>query len=127
MSTTEKPATHKLSLPNLSAKILSDLLQSAGWTRNVADVVNAGRIINSEVIPDRVPEDLYETPDNTKPDQKYLSSDKLKTWGDTVIEFELTEKERDTAKYAIDHFAKNGKIPPTKYAFKLLSEFKLTE
>lgn len=125
--TETKPANHKLSLPNLSAKILADLLQSAGWTRNVSDVVLAGGIINSERIPERVPESLYETPDNTKPDQKYLSQAKLTAWGDTLVEFELTEKERDMAKYVIDHFAKNGKIPPNKYAYKLLVEFKLHE
>ena len=124
-TTETKPANHKLSLPNLSAKILADLLQSAGWTRNVSDVVLAGGIINSERIPERVPESLYETPDNTKPDQKYLSQAKLTAWGDTLVEFELTEKERDMAKEAIHHFAASGEKPPRVYACTLHPQSKL--
>jgi hypothetical protein len=120
----DKPEPHRLVIPNMSGKILSDLLQSNGWTRGASDIITAGNILDGARVPERIPSELFVPSNPDKPGELSISEASLKTWGDTELTLELTEKEREVCRFVIEHFAKQGKIPPSRYSFRLLTAFK---
>jgi hypothetical protein len=108
-----EPTKHEIKLNNITAKYLSDLLQSMDWTRTTADVVLAGQILV-----DKLPANLDKEARKIGTDEE-----KLEEWMAKPVNFTLSEKQREVCKFVIENFAKKGKLPPNKYGGMLCSAF----
>ena len=110
-----EPKTHKIVLNNISAKYLHDLLQSTGWTRNTSDIILAGQVLVDKI------------PSSIEKDARKLAAltdeSSFTEWAEKPVEFDLTEKQRETCKFVIEKFAKDGKVPTNKYGAMMIQAF----
>ncbi len=104
---------HPITLKQGAVKYLRDMVSATGWAKTTSDIILGGRLLV-----DLVPENTE--PPTPGPDRKTLTLD----WSNTPMNpFELSQKEYDACRKAIDYFAGQGSIPPTPAAAELLSAF----
>ncbi len=105
---------HPIVLKQGAVKYLRDMLSATGWAKTTSDIILGGRLLV-----DIVPENA-EPPEKRGPDQKAETI----AWSATPITpFDLTQKEYDSCRKAIDFFVAQGSIPPTPAAAELLTAF----
>jgi len=106
--------THKIKLNQGSVKFLRDMLAMPGWATNVGDIVLGGQLL-CDVVPETDDPPAGEDANNREKVMAWANVDKP--------EFELTEKQRESARRCLKHFAEKGAIPPVKNAMLLLVAF----
>lgn len=100
--------SHKINMGQGAIRIMRDIIAGTGWAKTTSHIVIGGGLLS------RLPE-IQEPP---------AAKDDVTAWGKKPVpEFEITEKERDACKVAIDHFAGQGAIPPNVYSAELLRAF----
>lgn len=113
--------SHKIQLPQLAVKALRDVLESPGWARLTSDHSAAAKMLDG-VVPEVTP------PDEVKAARSQSEARVANAaWSDEAKAFELSDKQRDTARKALRHHLEQGNLPPGRYTFALLSQFGLAE
>lgn len=103
--------THKINIPNSSALLLVSVLASPGWAKTVEDIIVGGSL-------------LVETFGKFEP-KKTEKGDFDPAWLDETAEWELTEKQREGCKRAINSTIAEKKMPVAKTSFHLVKAFGL--
>ena len=101
---------YNIKINNIAAKYLNDLLQSTDWTRTTSDIILAGKVLTEKL------------PQALDKEAKAVAGDveKFEAWADRLVTFDLTEKEREVCRFAVEKFAKSGRVPPNKYGAALV-------
>lgn len=104
---------HPIVIKQGAVKYLRDMVSATGWAKTTSDIILGGRLLV-----DLVPENSE--PPTTGVDRKAATIE----WSNTpMTPFDLTQKEYDACRKAIDYFATQGSIPPTPAAGELLLAF----
>jgi hypothetical protein len=109
---------HPITLKQSAVKFLRDMVSATGWAKTTSDIILGGRLL-VDIIPENTeppPRPGHFTPDNLR-----IATE---AWANTPLrEFELSQKEYDACRKAIDYFAGQGSIPPTPAGAELLLAF----
>jgi hypothetical protein len=103
--------THKITLTNASSMLLLSILASEGWASSIPDIVQAGSLL-SETFASFAPK---------KDDRGVIDQ----AWLWEQQEWEMTEKQRECCKRAIQSQAANKKVPTGKPSYELAKSFGL--
>lgn len=109
---------HKITLPQMSAKGLSEMLEGAGWAKTPQDIVGSAAIL------DKLP--TITVPENIAA-AKSQSAARMAdaTWCDLEVKFELSEKQRETVKRCLTFWSEKSAISGGRYSSTLLLAFGL--
>lgn len=103
--------THKITLPQLSVRLLSQLLSIPGVCQKPEDFYRIGQV-QAEVLPEiTVP--------------KFDNDAAELEWAEHPIEFQLTERQRDAVKLAVGEAVKQGKVGAGKYFYRIVQQLGL--
>ena len=110
MSTETRPTTHRLDLDRAAAYLLLQILVSPGWAGDDRVLLyRAGQLLERAEFefPDRPTGPAKDAPPTA---QKQAGLD-LEAWGKQPSPIEdVTEKQRDACKKAVEHVAKQGAV-----------------
>ena len=112
------PVSHKLELTRGSLRFLHQMIAAPGWAKTIQDIMLGGKLLAETLPPfEAVPEKR-----NTETPTDY--DKRVKAWNaEAAAVFEITEKDREACKRALEHFAREGAIPPNEHSAKLLAAF----
>lgn len=104
-------STHKITLPQLSVRLLSQTLSIPGVCIKPEDFYRIG-----QVQADSLPEVIL---------PKFNNDSEELEWADRLVEFHLTERQRDAVKQAVAEAVRQGKVGSGKYFFRIVSQLGL--
>lgn len=104
---------HTVKLSQGAVHLLRSIVDAPGWAKSTSDIIVGGGLLSD----DRLPEYKDAPTDKT-------SKEESKAWLEKAASpFEITEKEREAIKRAIEHFTGQGNIKASKYSAELLKAF----
>jgi hypothetical protein len=110
----------KIKLPQLSAQILGQLLESTGWAKPphaTSDIIHAGEVLAQPGMDFKIPDELNKA--RTQSDARRTDA----KWCDKPVELEISVKAHATCERAIRHGTENAILPGGRYTSALLSAF----
>lgn len=117
----------KLTLTNKALAFLVSVIEAPGWAKSTDLIYRGGQLL-CEVFPDQSDKPEFEKRKNEVGEVVVEPRDKkaYDAWGSVSREFELTDKQLETCKTALRHFAEAGAITPAKHTLELLRAFSLS-
>lgn len=103
-----------IEIPQLSLKILKTLVNQPGWAKTPKDLYIAGKI------------DADGKLETAEVDPK-ATEEIAKAWAETPVKLELMGKEVDALKRCLTHNIAEGKLGATKYIYRMVDAFGLSE
>ena len=114
MSEDKKNVTHEVTRGGIT--LLTSCMAQPGWSKKPAELYAAGGLLeelDDLFGGDKQPQAL--TGDSVDPLILKDTEAKIKEWMNKKVELKLSEKQRDAAKAALNHFVSQGQIAPTKH------------
>lgn len=112
---------HDIKLPRNALRILiPQIMNPEGWCKNVKQYTAVGSFLDNEVVSQHIDLDP-ESPKDGESKKDYIS--RIKPWLDDMIEFQVSEAERDAIKSCLNHGVTSSRLPGSIYTLKLLEAF----